>query len=165
MGNKILLARPHPLIVAEMAPFLKENGFEVEKILSFDEIKTKVLQADGVVISLALSSIIKETAAEVYKEVRRHNKNIPVVFVSLIEFEKALPILNSISNESGEKNVLIQINFKNVNSPFLGQNTTFVYISKNDLKDDNQRSITSRIIFSHFNKVMNANDEIEVIFK
>lgn len=152
MGKKILLARPHPMIATTMAPFLQENGFEISKIETFDEIKTKAMQSDAVVNSQALNSTIKQTASNVCKEIRRHNPNIPVVFFALFEFEKARPNFNVVAAESGEKNVFIKINQDNMNAPFFRKKNAFVYISRNDLGDKTQREMSSKIISSYFKK-------------
>lgn len=150
MSKKILLARPHPMIVSDMKPFLEENDFSVSKIDDFEQISDLIQDAVGAVISLAVNSSIKESALEVYIKVRAERPFLPVIFVSLLPFSKALLTLNIISNATGKNKTMIGVELKHSKSDLLGKPNTFVYIAKDDLTDKNQRMIASQIIKNHF---------------
>lgn len=70
MSKNILLARPHPFIVAEMKPFLEENGYTLAKLEAIANMATLAPKAGGAVISMALSSSIPESAEEVFQRLR-----------------------------------------------------------------------------------------------
>lgn len=77
MEKKIVLARPHPFVVAEMRPFLAEGGFTVSKPEQLADLPALLAGAAGAVISLALSSSILATAEEVFEHLRRINMRLP----------------------------------------------------------------------------------------
>ncbi len=149
MSKKILLARPHPMIVSDMKPFLEENDFSISKIDNFEQIGEVINDSAGAVISLAVNSSIKESALEVYQKIRAEHPFLPVIFVSMLPFSKAIIALNGISDATGKNKTMIAIELKNSRSSILGKPNTFLYISKDDLSDKNQRMIASQIIKNH----------------
>jgi len=66
MSRNILLARPHPFIVAEMKPFLEQNGYSPRKVHTLADIPGSTSGAAGAIISLAVVSSIGESAETVF---------------------------------------------------------------------------------------------------
>ncbi|HUW39232.1 MAG TPA: hypothetical protein VMV91_18070, partial [Rhodocyclaceae bacterium] len=63
--HSILLARPHPFIVAEMAPLLGDLGYAPIKLASLADMDSLAsTRLRGAIISLAISSSTGATAAE-----------------------------------------------------------------------------------------------------
>jgi hypothetical protein len=83
-GKKVLLARPHTFIVAEMQPFLTRAGYAPHKLAALDDLMgLNPASFSGVVISTAVVSAIGATVEEVFVAVRRKMPRVPVIFAGL----------------------------------------------------------------------------------
>lgn len=91
MSKSILLARPHPFIFREMKPLLEECRYAVLKPDSLADIDKYGRNCDAAVISLAVVSDIRATAEEVTDRIYRINPRMPVIFASLLPFDRRLP--------------------------------------------------------------------------
>lgn len=71
MSKNVLLARPHPFIVAEMKPFLEEDGYTISRLGALANLPTLAPKAGGAIIALALSSPLPESAETVFTQLRQ----------------------------------------------------------------------------------------------
>lgn len=150
MPKTILIARPHPFIVDAMRPFLEELGFAAQKLDRVSDLASKAANTSGVVISLALSSPIPESAEEVFSSLRSASKRVPVLFASMLEAEQANAALVKIAQTSGF--ALNALNTKSPSSTWarLGSQETFVYLSKDDLASPERRAVAAKLVQRHF---------------
>lgn len=148
MEKKIVLARPHPFVVAEMRPFLTAGGFSISKPEHVTDLPALLAGAAGAVISLALSSPISASVQEVFEHLRQSNARLPVLFASMLDFEQALPALQRVATAAGIEAELLGVD--DHHSTRLGRQETFLYFSKQDLADADRRTTASRMIRKHF---------------
>ncbi|MBW8302008.1 MAG: helix-turn-helix transcriptional regulator [Hydrogenophaga sp.] len=83
MSRQVLLARPHPFIVNEMKPWLEQGGYSVQRPDHVDDLASHARACVGAVISLAVSSSMAASAADVLKIVRQANPSLPILFAAL----------------------------------------------------------------------------------
>lgn len=149
-SKEVLLARPHPFIVAEMAPFLMQLGFTPVRLQSIQEPATPRASVAGAVISLAVGSTIPESAAEVFTALRQHNARVPVLFASLLEFDSARSVLAGLAEKTGVSAKLIGVGSGNSHDPDFGKPDTFFYVAKSDFETPTQRELVGRMVLRHF---------------
>lgn len=89
MTKTVLLARPHPFIVAEMKPFLEHCGSAAAKLENMADLSMRSTSYAGAVISLAVSSSVGESAAEVFTRLRQDAPRVPVLFAAMLAFDKS----------------------------------------------------------------------------
>lgn len=150
MNKNVLIARPHPFIVASMKPFLQEAGFAVSKLERLDELTAQSQRPAGAIISLALSSPIPESAQEVFARLRSISARTPVVFASMLPIEKIAITLEALAKSNG-----IAANILSHASPSsswgaLGKQETFFYLSKADLDAPERRAVLAQMARRHF---------------
>lgn len=150
MAKTVLLARPHPFIVAEMKPFLEHSGYLAAKLESLADLATQARSSAGVVISLAVSSSLGETAAEVFTRLRQAAPRAPVLFAAMLGFDKSQDSLERLAKNAGIQATILGVATGNENVAALGKSDTFLYISKDDLADTTRRAIASRMVQRHF---------------
>lgn len=150
MSKSILLARPHPFIVAEMTPFLEENGYTLAKSEAIANMDAVASKAGGAVISMALSSATPESAEKVFKRLRESAPAIPVVFASMLSLDKARPSLERLATLCRVHATILGIDSEDTTSQW-GRPDTFLYFSKDDLATPARRAIAARILQRHFN--------------
>lgn len=150
VNREVLLARPHPFIAGEMAPFLTQLGFAPVRLHSLDGLAASTPSAVGAVISLAVGSTIPETAAEVFAALRRHNPRVPVSFASLLEFDTARRVLAGLAEKTGVSATIIGVGSDNLQDRDLGNANTFFYIAKSDFETPTQRELVGRMLSRHF---------------
>ncbi|RUP25715.1 MAG: hypothetical protein EKK45_18435 [Curvibacter sp.] len=150
MKKNVLIARPHPFIVASMKPFLEEAGFGVSKLESLEEISAQGPHPAGAIISLALSSPISQSAQEVFARLRGASTRTPILFASMLPLEKIASTLDAIAKQTG-----FAANILGASSPSstwggLGKQETFLYLSKDDLDAPERRAILAQMARRHF---------------
>lgn len=149
-NREILLARPHPFIVAEMAPFLTRLGFAPVRLHSVAELAAATPRAVGAVISLAVGSTVPESAAQVFTALRRHHARMPVLFASLLDFNTARSVLAGLAETTGVGAKLIGAGSADSHDRDLGKPDTFLYLAKSDLETPAQRELVGRMLLRHF---------------
>ncbi len=150
MTKTVLLARPHPFIVAEMKPFLEEGGYVAAKLENMAELSTQARSSFGVVISLAISSSIGVSAFELMSQLRQDAPRTPVLFAAMLDFEASKSNLARLAEQTGIQATILGVAAGNEAASALGKPDTFFYISKEDLADPTRRAIASRMIQRHF---------------
>ena len=149
MTKTVLLARPHPFIVAEMRPFLEQGGYAAAKLESLADLAAQARSSVGVVISLAVSSSLGETAGEVFARLRQEVAR-PVVFAAILTFDQSKAGLDRLAEHANVDATILGVSSANENAAALGRPDTFLYISKEDLVDPTRRAIASRMVQRHF---------------
>lgn len=150
MTKTVLLARPHPFVVAEMKPFLERGGYAAAKLESLADLATQASSGAGVVISLAVSSSLGESAAEVFTQTRQGAPRVPVLFAAMLPLDKIQSSLERLAKHAGVQATILGVVAGNENAVALGKPETFLYFSKDDLTDTTRRAIASRMIQRHF---------------
>lgn len=151
MSKNILLARPHPFIVAEMKPFLEENGYTISKLEAMANLPALAPRAGGAIISLAISSTIPESAEGVFQQLRQAAPGVPVVFASMLSFGQARPDMERLAAHAGVQATFYGIDAE-ASASQLGRPEAFLYFSKDDLATPDRRVVAARMLKRHFNK-------------
>lgn len=149
MSKNVLLARPHPFIVAEMKPFLEENGYAISKLEALENLPALAPKAGCAVISLALSSPLPESAETVFRQLRQAAPGVPVVFASMLSFEQARPGMERLAAQCGVQAALYGIDME-ASASQLGRPEAFLYFSKDDLAAPERRAVAARMLKRHF---------------
>jgi hypothetical protein len=150
MSKTILLARPHPFIVAEMRPLLEQSGYTISKLEKLADLTTLARGASGAVISLALASPIPESVEEVFMKLQHIAPNLPVLFASLLDLNVVSRNIEEIGRKAGIHPTILGVVPGSDNSPALGKHETFLYIGKNDMAVPERRALAARLIQRHF---------------
>lgn len=146
----ILLARPHPFIVADMKPMLEKGGFGTVVLQKMSDLPTLARQSSGAVISLALASPIDEPPEVVYAKLRRTAPHLPVLFAGLAPLSKIESKLSHLAQAAGIDATIVEISAQNLDSPRLGAVGTFLYVSAEDFSSPNRKDLAARIVARHF---------------
>lgn len=146
MTKPILLARPHPFIVAEMKPFLEHGGYTAAKLENIVDLATQARSSAGVVISMAVSSSLGKSAAETFTQLRQEFPHVPV----MLPFDESMAGLKRLAEHAGVQATILGVATENESATALGKPDTFLYISKDDLADPTRRAIASRMVQRHF---------------
>lgn len=149
MPNTVLLARPHPFIAAEMRGFLEEGSYVPKKLETLDSLPGLINGTSGVVISLALSSAVGESAEDVFQQVRSFSPRVPVLFASMLPLDKARVGLERVLKKTGA-GVIHGLDTAQAASSRLGHPETLLYFSKEDLTSPERRAVAARLIRRHF---------------
>lgn len=150
VSRKVLLARPHPFIVAEMAPFLAQLGYAPLRLHSIEDLAAAAPGAAGAVVSLAVGSTLRASAAEVLAPLRRYNPRAPTLFASLLEFDAARAVLALLAEKSGVSARIVGVDPGNSHSAELGKPDTFFYVAKSDFETPGRRELFGRMLLRHF---------------
>ncbi|MCK7458023.1 hypothetical protein [Idiomarina aminovorans] len=142
--RSVVLARPHPDIVGDMAPFLKELGVTVEQVTCLSHVQQKITSTtDAVVVSLAVTSAVKASVDRVLGEVMRANPKVRLIFSSELPLRKKYKNLNYVLGRYFREVPDIM----SVEDPItLNSETICLYICGNDLKNTKTREVLSQII-------------------
>ena len=97
MAKIVLLARPHPFIVAEMKPYLEQAGYISHKLENLSDLGAQAKSAAGAVVSLALSSSVGESAEEIFKLLRKDAPHVPVLFAAMLTLDRSQNSLKRIA--------------------------------------------------------------------
>jgi len=150
MRKTVLLARPHPFIVAEMKPFLEHGGYDAIKLENLADLAIQARSSAGVVISLAVSSSLGESAQEVLTRLRQTAPDVPVLFAGMLALDKSTPSLLRLAQHMGVEVTIAGVAPGFEHAIALGKPQTFVYLSKDDLADAARRAIAQRMVQRHF---------------
>lgn len=150
MTKSILLARPHPFIVAEMKPFLEQGGYAAAKLDNLADLAMQARNSAGVVISMAVSSSLGKSAAETFTQLRQDVPHVPVMFAAILPFDESMVGLKRLAEHAGVQATSLGVAAGNENAAVLGKPDTFLYISKDDLVDPMRRAIALRMVRRHF---------------
>jgi len=148
MNNFIVLARPHPFVVGEMATFLAEMNIGVRKLNHLDELSEALVNAKAAVISTAVTSPIGEDAPTVYAKVRELNANIPIVFAGLLPLERTHKMIEHMMKNEPAPHGLVGIH-EQIGTPRLNSSGTALYFHKEDLSQESQRKLASKLLKQH----------------
>lgn len=133
VSKTVLLARPHPFIVQEMKPLLEQCGFGVLKPDSFADLDTQARRCNAAVISLALISDIEASAEDVMASIHRVNPKLPIIFASLLPFERAVSTISGLLDKLRVDARVIGVS-NSTDSPQSPTTTLSVlYLAKEDL--------------------------------
>lgn len=140
MTKTILLARPHPLLVDEMKPWLEKLGYIVKKAEKSADLSELAGKSAGAVVSLAVASPIGLTTEEVLQHLLQRSSALPILFAALRTFEQAKLEMERLSIELGIPASLISIGAASTSAvqPVPGT-PAFLYVSKEDLADPKRR--------------------------
>ncbi|WP_372625283.1 hypothetical protein [Arsukibacterium sp.] len=144
----ILLARPHPFIVSEMAPFLQQQGFGFNRLLNLDSLNDELAKADATVISLAITSPLPQSAEELLAAIRHLKPTMPIVFASLLPLER---VQNSILRlmQAYHQPVAIASAEQMLGAAQPGKPATALYFCKEDLADTVKRDAFAKLLKLH----------------
>jgi len=147
MAKKVLLARPHAFIVAEMRPFLERNGYQPTRLEILDDMHPgKLGSFTGAIISTAVVSSIPAKAAEVFAALRQHYPALPVIFAGLTEFDTTLPSIQRIVHALHPGAAILPFEASTENHPRLGERDVFLFLNKSDIAG----SAANSILRQHF---------------
>lgn len=149
--RKVLLARPHAFIVAEMKPLLERAGFAPAPLPALSELADGTWNAArGAVISTAVSSTIAESADTVFATLRRHAPRMPVVFAGLTDFDVARRTIERIVLPLAPNATILPIDAGSKRPAGLGRADVFLYIQKENLKTPEGLAQAERMLHRHF---------------
>ncbi|KPQ02059.1 MAG: hypothetical protein HLUCCO02_05185 [Idiomarinaceae bacterium HL-53] len=148
MNDFIVLARPHPFVVGEMATFLAEMNVGVRKLNHLDELSEVLVNAKAAVISTAVTSPIGEDAPTVYAKIRELNANIPIVFAGLLPLERTYKMIEHMMKNEPTPHGLVGIH-ERVGNPKLNSSGTALYFHKEDLLQLEYRKMASKLLKQH----------------
>lgn len=150
MLKTILLARPHPLIIAEMKPFLDHNGFATKKLDSIVSISASSEGVSGAIISLAVSSSVGGSVEEVFSGIRNHAPRLPILFTAMLDFAAMKGVLRRLAKSNEFEANILGVDSASANHPDLGKPNTLLYLSMGDLSAPNRRELASSMVQRHF---------------
>ncbi len=144
----ILLARPHPFIVSEMAPFLQEQGFSFNRLLTPGELNGELAKADAAVISLAVTSPLPLSAEQLLAAIRQQQPSLPIVFASLLPLEKVQKNILQLMLQYHQTTAIASAG-QTVGAAQPGQPATALYFCKDDLADAVKRDMFAKLLKKH----------------
>lgn len=149
MSRQVLLARPHPFIVNEMKPWLEQGGYSVQQPDHVDDLASHARACVGAVISLAVSSSMAASAADVLKIVRQANPSLPILFAALRPYSQIRPEIERLLQGLGIAGAVLGAD-QGTGSLFPGGGKMFLYVSKDDLSDATRSSTARALLVKHF---------------
>lgn len=149
MVKSIVLARPHPFIVAEMTPFLEQTGFRIVKPEGYANLATLARCSAGAVVSVAITSTVAESAADIYLQLRTAAPRLPILFAGISSLDNLRGSLERIAKQAGVPATIMNVSAANEKSSSLNKADTFLYVSKNDLEDPARRITAARMVLRH----------------
>jgi len=150
MEKNVLLARPHPFIVADMKAFLTRNGYVPNPLSSLDQLSGLKGSIKGAVISTSVTSSVSESTEDVIKGIRAKFPHVPIVLATLIEFDAVVKTMERsiITALPGAK--LLPVAAASEAQPALGKDKGLLVIRRGDLIDKTLSSIADRLLLRHF---------------
>lgn len=133
-----------------MKPFLEEGGYAIDRLTHISGLSMQSGGVAGAVISLALSSTIAESAAEVLLQLRRAAPRVPVLFAAMLSLAQARPALERIAKQAGIEANVLGVDATPAESAQWGRPETLLYLSKDDLTSPERRAIAAGLIQRHF---------------
>ena len=148
MSKTVLLARPHPFIVQEMKPLLEQCGYGVRKPDGPGDIDTQARGCDAAVISLALVSDIVVSAEDVTAAIHRVNPRVPLIFASLLPFQRAVSSVSGLLGKLGITAHVIGISSSN-STTLLNSAPSVLYLAKDELSEAAKREQIKQLLRRH----------------
>lgn len=146
--RSVLLARPHPFIVAEMRPLLERLGF-LPTPVSFEALQAGAgRSAAGAIISTAISSSIPQTAHEIYQALVAHAPQTPVAFAGLTDITVARSVIQRLASAL----TILGVTEAAGQTGRLGQPGTVIYVSKDDITAAGLSEQVARVLTTHFRR-------------
>ncbi|MGX5913967.1 hypothetical protein ACR0ST_04480 [Aliidiomarina sp. Khilg15.8] len=146
--SSILLARPHPFIVSEMAPFLQEAGYAVSKLTNSKDLPQFAKTHDAAVISTALVSSISDTAEEIIQQLRQAKPRMPLILAGLLSADQAERGIKKLMKPYAEA-VTIYTTQSQSGDARLGQPQSVIYLNKDDFTDASRRAQLMKLFKAH----------------
>lgn len=146
--SHILLARPHPFIVSEMAPFLQEQGFSFSRLTQPDALGAELAHAKVAVISLALSSPLPQTPEELMAAIWQLDPRMPVVLASLLPLARVQKNILSLMQQHHPSPAIAAAG-EMIGAAQPGQASTALYFCKDDLSDAAKRDAFAKLLKLH----------------
>jgi hypothetical protein len=150
MGKQILLARPHPFIVSEMKPWLEQAGYSTVKPDSIDHIANLARDSAGAIISLAASSSVSASAAEILGLLRQLKPSLPIMFAALRPFSQTGPEIERLLQSVGVAGTIASLDSNIAGITGLGSGRAFLYVSKDDVADTARATKAKGLLTRHF---------------
>ncbi|MBM4781586.1 MAG: hypothetical protein GQE15_28250 [Archangiaceae bacterium] len=137
---KVLLARPHDFIVAHMREAMTAIGHEPQVLDRLERLKDlSTTEFAGSVISLAATSSVPSTPAEVFAAVRKKWPTRPVAFSGLSSIASA---------RAGLPAELKHLRLRSINDPIDRSPDAVLYVTDVDLKQ--AAPLAQRALRAHF---------------
>jgi hypothetical protein len=150
--RSVLLARPHPFIVAEMRPLLERLGF-LPTPVSFEALQAgSGRSAAGAIISTAISSSIPQTAPEIYQVLVEHAPQTPIAFAGLTDIAVARSVIQRLASASAGALTILGVAEAAGQTGRLGQSGTVIYVSKEDITAAGLSEQVARVLTAHFRR-------------
>ena len=149
MIKSIVLARPHPFIVAEMTPFLEQAGYRIVKPEGRKRLPSLARSSAGAVVSLAVSSTVAESAADIYQQLFAAAPLLPVLFAGISSLYQMRVSLYRIAKQAGVQASVVGVSAANEKIGSLNDARTFLNVGKDDLTDPARRQIAARMVLRH----------------
>ncbi|MDE2087798.1 MAG: hypothetical protein KGI63_11245 [Xanthomonadaceae bacterium] len=148
--KSILLARPHPFIVAEMAPLLEALGFEPVRLESLAHLDRHGVATPwrGAIISLAISSSVGATATEVVRALQTRAPRLPLAFAGMVPTETAGKTIERLFD--GQAPTVADIDSQRRQPQPLGGTGTCLYFSKAQIGDPGLQAEIRQLMAAHF---------------
>ena len=150
MEKNVLLARPHPFIVADMKAFLTRNGYVPNPLSSLDQLSGHKGSIKGAVISTSVTSSVSESTEDVIKAIRTRYAHVPIVLATLIEFDAVVKTMERSITTALPGAKLLPVAAASEAQPALGKDNGLLVIRRGDLIDKTLSSIADRLLLRHF---------------
>lgn len=145
----VLLARPHPFIVADMAPLLALLGFAPVKLEVLAHLAAMQARAfRGAIVSLAVSSTVAASAAEVTQTLRSSMPVLPLAFAGMKPFDVAAKTIERLFG--GSKPSVVDIDSRPTPGMKLGTPGACIYLSREQIADPLRREDVKALLAAHF---------------
>lgn len=150
MNKRVILARPHPLIVDHMRAFLSTNGYMPTVLHDMSELQAFASgQPAGIVVSTSVvGSDSKMLFRDVLRAIRDSLPSTPILIPTLVPFaslQQTFPDLRLLSVEACTQH-----------QDDLGSQECLVVAQREDFIDPVRRAHAGTIIRSHFRWPLNA---------
>lgn len=147
--KSILLARPHPFIVADMAPLLTQLDFQPVKLESLAHLGEGAdVPWRGAIISLAISSSVGASAAEVVHALQARAPALPLAFAGMMPAHMAASTIRRLFE--GDPPPVVDVESQRQRPQTLSGTDTCLYFSKAQLVDASMQVDIRNMMAAHF---------------
>ena len=151
VAKKVLLARPHFFIVAEMRPFLEKAGFAPSKLETLADLGGETHGfLSGAVISTAVVSSVGASVEEVFSAVRAKYPRLPILFAGLLDFPTMKSAVERYVKSHHADAEILPIAAQTESHPGLGKKSVFLVLTKENLASEEARALAQRVLRKHF---------------
>lgn len=152
MSKTVLLARPHPFIVSQMMPLLELCGYSVLKPDGLSDISGMAKTCHAAVISLAIVANINATAEEVLRELYKTNPQMPIVFASLLSFDRAASSLNILLEKAQIRARIVGVSSDSGRPDLATTNASYLYLAKDDMQGPKAQAQAKQLLLEHIGR-------------